>query len=323
MTQLHPLQPIDAVITWVDGNTVAHRRLRAQYMAQEGLPLGENARNPHRWESSGEITFCLHSIHNHAPWVRIIWIIVDRDPPPLDSLPAALRAKVRIVTHDTIFAGYANALPTFNSLAIETVMWRIKGLSEQFLYFNDDVFLSAPLSPEDVFVGGHPVLRGQWRDNAALANDPAARDDPAMFGHLVQINAAALAGYSAEHLFAAAHVVHPMRRSIMQQLFATHRPAVVRNIAGRFRQVDQFLPQGAHNHLAIRQGEAVISEAYDWVHIKSGQGVGVAPGQTRAALEAAAQSGIRFLCVTDLPQLEALVHDARALIARVTGAGID
>ena len=59
--------------------------------------------------------------------------------------PRRLQAKIRRVTHRELFEGFEDNLPTFNSLAIETLLWRIPDLAEQFLYFNDDVFLTAPI----------------------------------------------------------------------------------------------------------------------------------------------------------------------------------
>jgi len=314
-----PPDPIDAVVTWVDGNDPAHRALRAVYMAQAGGVLHENASNPHRWESSDEIQYCLRSIHNHAPWVRRIWIVVDSAGPDVTDLPEALREKLRIVTHGQIFAGHEAVLPTFNSLAIESMMWRIEGLAERFLYFNDDVFLTAPLRPEDMFAGARPVLRGQWRDYRAFAADPAARDDPALFNYFMQINAAVLGGMPVSRLFAAAHVVHPMCRSVMAQLFEAHRGAFEANIAHRFRDLSQFLPQALHNHHCIAREQAVIAQGTDHLHIRSGQGAGRAPALTRALLLEDGLAETRFLCVNDLPQLEALVPDARRLIARAIG----
>ena len=315
--------PIDAVITWVDGTAPAHQRLRAQFMAQVAVPLGENARNPHRWEQSDELQFCLRSIHNYAPWVRIIWIVTHGEKPDLSGLPRAVQAKVRIVAHAEIFAGFKTALPTFNSLSIESVMWRIEGLAERFMYFNDDVFLTAPLRPEDMFAGGVPVLRGAWCDHSDLLRDPAARDDPSLFAHFVQLNAAALCGYAPTRIFAAAHVVHPMRVSVMAGLFATHRAAFERNIAHRFRDLAQFLPQGLHNHHCLSQDAAVIAAQPDYLHITSGQGAGSCGAQVAALLTPEALEGVRFLCVNDLPQLEALVPQARSLIEAAIGGRHD
>lgn len=322
MTQTLTKDPIDAMITWVDGRSDAHRARRAGFLAQHDGALNENARNPHRWESSDEIYFCMHSIHTHAPWVRHIWIVVEQDGPDLTQLPEALRAKVRIARHSEIFAGDIGVLPTFNSLAIESVMWRIEGLSERFLYFNDDVFLTASLLPNDVFVGDNPVLRGSWRDFRAVAGDVAAQRDPALFNHFMQINAATLCGTPLTQLFAAAHVVHPMRRSVMAELYRLYPLAFDRNISCRFRDISQFLPQGLHNHHCIALGQAQIATNKDHVHITSGQGVGSPPNTTRALLLPEALAGIKFLCVNDLPQLENLVPDARALINDAIGGGL-
>ena len=312
-------EPIDAVITWVDGDAPAHIAQRARYLAQMPVQPGENARNPHRWRSSDEILFCLWSIHTHAPWVRTIWIVTAQGGPDLGGLPEALRAKIRLVPHSEIFEGHGAVLPTFNSLAIESMLWRIAGLSARFLYFNDDVFLTARLQAHDMFQGEVAVLRGEWRDYSGLENDPAAREDPALFNHFMQVNAAALCGVPAARVFAAAHVVHPIHRDVMAGLLADKRAAFEANITHRFRDLSQFLPQGLHNHHSLATGRAVVHRRTAHLHIKSGQGAGQPPAQTRALLEAEGLAGVRFLCVNDLPQLEAVVPDARALIARAVG----
>jgi hypothetical protein len=310
---------IDAVITWVDGRSPAHRAKRARFMARSDVALHENAINPHRWEQSDEIYYCLQSIHTHAPWLRKIWIVVDEDAPDLTGLGQSLRDKVCIVQHREIFLGYESALPTFNSLTIESMLWRIEGLAERFLYFNDDVFLTAPLKPRDVFDGEKPVLRGEWVDYAALRGDAQARSDPALFNHYMLINAASLCGMDAAHLFACAHVVHPLRRSVMAQLFAQHHDAFMRSIRHRFRDLEQFSPQGLHTQSCLMAGSFAMANAPDHCHITSGQGVGQDPAQTRALLTQAGLRGIRFLCVNDLPQLVDLVPEAPALIARAVG----
>lgn len=50
-------------------------------------------------------------------------------------------------------------LPTFSSPAIETHLHRIPGLSEKFLYFNDDTMLGSQVWPDDWFTqsGGQKV----------------------------------------------------------------------------------------------------------------------------------------------------------------------
>jgi len=304
-------EPIDAVITWVDGSTDDHRRKRHKYMAEASLALHENAINPHRWVCSDEILYCLQSIQNHAPWTRKIWIVVDGETPDLSSLSDDIRAKVEFAYHQDIFDGFTEVLPTFNSLAIESMLWRIEGLSERFMYFNDDVFLTAPLNSTDVFQGLTPVLRGKWVDRSDLLRSPKMRDDPAKFNHFMQMNAAKIIGFEANRLFSAAHVVHPFRRSKMATLFEKYPEHFMNNITHRFRDLSQFLPQGLHNHACIAEGDTVISVLDDHLHIISGQGNGRSTAETWVLLQRAHDPDIKFLCVNDLPQLEALIPQAR------------
>ena len=310
---------IDAVITWVDGSSEKHSRKRQQYLAQANQTLHENAINPHRWACNDEILYCLQSLDNNAPWVRKIWIVVDEETPDLRSLSNSLRAKISFVYHTEIFAEFADALPTFNSLAIESMLWRIKGLSECFMYFNDDVFLAAPLQPSDVFRGSAPVLRGKWVDYSEALSSPAVRHDPAKFNHYMQLNAATMMGFEAKRLFSSAHVVHPLRRSVMSRLFDLHREAFRNNVAHRFRDLSQFLPQGLHNHACIIAEDAVFSTSRDHLHIVSGQGIGQCPSETRSLLQKATSPEIKFLCVNDLPQLEGVVPEARQWISLAIG----
>jgi len=309
---------IDAVITWVDGADPAHARKRRRH--QPAAPRHANGINPHRWACSDELGYCLRSIANHAPWIGRIWIVTDAQTPDLSRLPAALVARISIVDHLTLFAGHEDALPTFNSLAIESLLWRIPGLAEHFVYFNDDVFLTGRLDPGDVFRGDAPVLRGQWVDHAAIAADPASRDDPARLNALTQINAAGIAGFGAGRLFAGAHVVHPLRRSVFAALFAAHPEAFIGNIGHRFRCVSQFLPQALHNHACIAAGTAVLHLGADHLHLRTGAVRDYPLPQVRAYLASALQPQFKFLCVNDLPEVEAAIPDTRDWIERAIAA---
>lgn len=55
-----------------------------------------------------------------------------------------------VISHEEIFQDLNN-LPTFSSPAIEFNIHRIPGLSKKFIYFNDDIFLGAPIYPEDFY----------------------------------------------------------------------------------------------------------------------------------------------------------------------------
>ena len=314
--------PIDAVITWVDGLDPAHLQKRQIFMGSAPHLFHENATNPHRWACNGEIYLCLTSLEHNAPWLRKIWIIVDEQSPDLSRLSAALRAKVHLVDHSDIFANHGAALPTFNSLAIETFMWNIKDISDRFIYFNDDVFLTAPCQKSDFFSPSGPILRGAWADFGALQNDPIQMADPTKFNHYMQLNAADLCGVPAQRLFRAAHVAHPCLRRTMVHLHSRFEAAFRDNARYQMRDIRQFSPQSLHNHACILQKTGTLHPVKDHYHIYSGQGVGASDGTIPALLQTIKDTpDLKMLCVNDLPQLEALYPDIRSLLAQaVTGA---
>ena len=310
---------VDAVITWVDGSDPAHRQKRDHFLTKAQTPLHDNGTNPHRWVCSDELNFCVRSIANHAPWVRRIWIVTDDQIPVLAALPDKFAAKISIVDHRAIFAGHDDALPTFNSLSIETMLWRIPGLSEHFLYFNDDVFLTAPVTPADFFAGNGPVLRGKWVDHSAMAKSSVSRDDASLLNHFNQINAAGIIGYTADHVFESAHVVHPMQVSVMAELFDMFSGECTRNAGFRFRCTEQFLPQSLHNHACLATGNAAILDTRDYLHVAVGALDQWSVDDVHAYLGRAERHEIKFVCVNDLPEVERNFPDARAWIQEAIG----
>ena len=199
------------------------------------------------------------------------------------------------------------------------MLWRIPGLAEHFLYFNDDVFLTAPVTPSDFFAGDGPVLRGKWTDHSDLAACGASRDEASLLNHFNQINAAQMIGYSADHVFESAHVVHPMQRSVMADLCATYAAEFAHNASYRFRDTAQFLPQSLHNHACLADGSAAILDTRDYLHIAVGALDQWTADDVSGYLRGAERDAIKFLCVNDLPEVERSFPDARVWIEQAIG----
>ena len=201
-------------------------------------------------------------------------------------------------------------------------MWNIKDISDRFIYFNDDVFLTAPCQKSYFFSPSGPILRGAWADFGALQNDPIQMADPTKFNHYMQLNAADLCGVPAQRLFRAAHVVHPCLRRTMVHLHSRFEAAFRDNARCQMRDIRQFSPQSLHNHACLLQKIATLHPVKDHYHIYSGQGVGAADGTIPALLQTIKDTpDLKMLCVNDLPQLEALYPDIRSWLAQaVTGA---
>lgn len=312
----------DIVITWVDGSDPELKAKRDYYLSGAREPLHGNGINPHRWLCSDELNYCLRSIANHAPDVRKIWIVTDSQIPIISGTTAAINAKISIVDHRAIFAEHGEVLPTFNSLSIETFLWRIPGLSERFIYFNDDVFLTSPAKLSDFFTATGPVMRGKWVDYSHLPACGDSRDKAALLNHFNQIEAAKLAGYTADHMFASAHVVHPMQRSIMAELFAKHHDHFLRNSAHRFRGTGQFLPQSLHNHHCIKNGLGRIHDAADHIHVSANAASQWTVAQVEAFLDSPEWADIKYLCINDLPEVERRFPDAYRWINAAIGDSV-
>nr|WP_272902801.1 stealth family protein [Streptomyces sp. BA2] len=136
--------PVDAVYTWVDGMDPKWQRRRA---ATRGENYHEESGSIARYISRDELKYSLRSIHMFLPWIRNIYIVTDRQTPHWFD---HANGRARIVDHTEIFRDPRN-LPTFNSHAIESQLHHIEGLSENFIYFNDDMFIGHPVPPSAFF----------------------------------------------------------------------------------------------------------------------------------------------------------------------------
>ncbi len=137
--------PVDLVYLWVDGNDPQWAKKKAKWQAQyKNLP--DNGTNIARFRQIDELKFSLRSVEKNLPWINHIYIITD------NQVPEWLKTenpKVTIVDHSEIFP--KDALPVFNSTAIETRVPYIPNLSEHFLLANDDCFVRVPLEKSFFF----------------------------------------------------------------------------------------------------------------------------------------------------------------------------
>lgn len=139
---------IDFVMIWVDGNDPEWQKEKNIY--DKTNKKGDSA--DVRYRSWDNLQFWFRAVEKFAPWVNKIHFVT------WGHLPLWLNTdnpKLNIVNHkDYIPEEY---LPTFNANTIELNLHRIDGLAEQFVYFNDDMFITAPTKPEDFFRNGHPM----------------------------------------------------------------------------------------------------------------------------------------------------------------------
>lgn len=154
------METIDFVITWVDGSDPGWQSEKKKYEEIEtgGLNGEEDANSSCRFRDLGFLRYWFRAVECCAPWVnKIHFVTCGQKPDWLDER----HPKLNLVNHrDYIPEEY---LPTFNSNTIELSFHRIKGLAEHFVVFNDDMFLTQPVSPSFFFREGNPVLTSDLR----------------------------------------------------------------------------------------------------------------------------------------------------------------
>lgn len=137
-----PALPLDVVYTWVDDSFDGYSDSLMAH-AQDNRDA-----NPNRTRDNLEtLRYSLRSLERFAPFVRNVYILSCRPQVP-DWLDTS-RLDIRIVHHDEVIE--ERFLPTFSSFSIVSHLARLPGLSERFLYFEDDMLAFAPLSLSDFF----------------------------------------------------------------------------------------------------------------------------------------------------------------------------
>lgn len=145
--------PIDFVVLWVDGNDLQWQRQKNHY-----LGVDNDDKEITRFRDPGLFKYWFRSVEKYAPWVNHIFLVTNGQIPSFLNLE---NEKITLVKHEDIMS--KDALPTFNSSAIELSINNIKDLSEHFVYFNDDMFLIKPVKPTDFF-----TVDGKPKDTAGL-----------------------------------------------------------------------------------------------------------------------------------------------------------
>lgn len=197
----------DAVITYVNS---ADPKWQAKWRkAVEDNPMfcGQNISGA-RWRDFGTLPLLIRGIRRFMPFVRNIYVVVSGES-QAEYVPKDVGV---IVVQDADIIPH-QLLPTFNSTCIELFLYKIPGLSEQFIYFNDDMFPVGYMTERDFFVDGLPCLRVS----------PYDKYETLYAMHLANsMNAAAkVIGYERKGpaTFRFSHTASPMLRSSWERLW--------------------------------------------------------------------------------------------------------
>ena len=298
---------IDIVLPWVDGNDPAHKAKLKAYITSDKEDTLPDVGGDARFNDMGEIRHCVASINRYAPFIRTIHIVTDGQDPQLEEYIKTLfpqgHIPMNIVSHEDIFKGYEDFLPTFNSRAIETMLWRIPGLSEHFILMNDDFFITSPLTSEDFFQGDKTVCYASWYNS--IFEKILWTLKPARNGHTKisfkhsMANALEILGGGSRFLYLS-HTPRALKKSFFEDFFKAHEELIIRNIRHRFRHQEQFNTQELFYISELRKGRcAVISP--------EGKAIFLMPSKGRRHIERKIKAfgngkGYMFGCINSLSE---------------------
>ena len=315
--------PVDLVFTWVDGADPAHveKRRRFERLCAEH-EIRPNTRADRQLEAryvdAGEIAFSVESVVRYLPWVRTIFVVTDGQRPPLASRLLA-SGRVRIVDHRQLVP--EEYLPTFNSHVLESCLHRVPGLSEVFLYDNDDYMHFSPV-PREAFcqaaADGRVLLRLCVRQTALLrllhalsAVHPLGEHAGSL--HAIGVyNAYAMLrrhGVPAAGVLVPRHSTQVIRRSTAQRLEAEFAPALHANRRLRFRSL------GSYSHTTLlytmekawhpgdRVRRALLQDVSEQFRMFDFGGRATASRSDRL-WRSVARSNVQFACLNNVPAAE-------------------
>lgn len=277
---------VDMVFSWVDGSDPEFRARRSAQLRRVVVGEGDDAEA--RIRQIDELKYALRSVNMFAPWIRRIFVATDSAAPPW----LAEHPMITIVPAEEHFSDKA-ALPTYNSHAVESQLHHISGLSEHFLYSNDDMFFGRPLKASMFFSPGGVTRFIEAKTRIGLgANDPTRSG----FENAARVNRKVLferfGQVITRHL---EHTAVPLRKSVLTEMEREFPAEFARTQASAFRSgTDISVTNSFYHYYALLTGRAVQQEKAKVLYVNT---------TTRAGLgllgEIRKRRGYDFFCLND------------------------
>lgn len=244
--------PIDVVYAWVDGNDPKWKKKFNKYKGiEESVSYRNNTES--RYKDRQELKYSLRSIHMYAPFVRNIYIVTDNQVPEWlnQSVPG-----VKIIDHKDIFD--PKVLPVFNSHAIGAQLHHIKGLSDRYLYLNDDTMFGRYVVPQRFFFA-NGIARVSPSPALIHAGEPKDYESaPSSAGKNVRAALQKTFGRHITNKFK--HMPNPQIKEVAYEIEKKYKDLVEKTASSRFRSKEDIQFAGLFHHsYSVITGRAIPS----------------------------------------------------------------
>jgi len=141
---------IDFVLPWVDSSDAVWQKEKEKH---DTNTLKTYNNSSMRFKDWGTLKYVLRGIEQNCAWYNKIYIITEGHVPVWLDIG---HEKITLVAHKELYIKKEH-LPVFNSSSIEMNLVNIKGLSDKFIYLNDDTLILKKINKDRFFKDGKPV----------------------------------------------------------------------------------------------------------------------------------------------------------------------
>lgn len=217
---------IDIVVTYVDSSDPSWMEIFNKHVIKNGT---EESIGKQRFRRNDNFRYWFRGLEKYTPWINNVFLVVSsrsQVPSWVDT------TKVIVVLHEEFIPN--EYLPVFNSQAIEMFLHRIPGLSEKFLYANDDVYFMGDLKPDNFFIGGKLKNTFNVLGYGEESTMPLWKRSIINSGLLVNKKETEELKSKGNYI-SPMHSTRPYLKSKMEEAFTLHRESILASIS-KFRE---------------------------------------------------------------------------------------
>ena len=234
------MKDIDLVVTYLNNNDKKWQRDYKTYSRIENKkydPFGVRFRD---WDN---FKYVLRSIANYMSFINNLYIVVSDE----SQIPEYVNTDTaKIIFHKDIIP--EKYLPTFNSNTIELFIYKIPELSENFLYTNDDIFITNNISAKDFYDNEmNPkidVFEKRITRNNVYINSLRNTQELVLNEHNVTFK-------SKLSLLRSNHSINPMKKSMWKYYWDKYKNEMSNSIT-RFRDKSNITQELSNYHFFIK-----------------------------------------------------------------------
>ena len=203
---------IDFVVIYVDMSDKEWCDGYNEFIKTNNIPLPEINNVEVRSRDYGTLKCLFRSLDLYAPWINNVFLCVQRE----SQVPKWInRDTVKVVLHEEFIP--REFLPVYNTFTIQTHVHRIPGISENFIFSDDDSILMDHTTPDFFFNHGKMV------QNVKIANMNMTKGSSSKFSHYFKCGASEvvkkLLEVKNDFYYEDDHAMHPMSKSLNEELY--------------------------------------------------------------------------------------------------------